>query len=469
MESTLCEESVQEAGDDVLANYDKYLYEQYHVFFLDPRERPFIESDGQDFLKKYGGMSGFYGFSCDSLSVTGEKTAVDDKGIYLRYQISEYMKNRKAVDAGSALINLIKSSSDMQEKQGKGIADFEEKPEPREEVEKEKEQSPETARQRVLWSELKKTLTGIVHSGILLYAADDPGSISSLTIGKAGLPSKSYGKMDSDMESLSLSGLSLSKLSEWRTYLNSDVLSGMESIDLKEGAYLMDYLFECFSHYEDKPAKDKTALKYELEYIIAGRKTDQDNLRIVADRILMIRFLTNYAYASGDPAINGEAELMAAAVMGILGLPEGKEAVKTLLIAALSLGESVLELHAVMNGERVALVKNSSNWNISFSTAPGLLIQKSLLHPAKTGVGYEDYLRLFLAAGMKKNILIYRVMDIMQVNAGLEEAGFRMADALFFFEWDISCQCPRWFINLPGAGKGTDSFFRVDIHRRVSY
>ena len=50
MESSLAEDSMRSAGNYVLANYNRNLFDRYHIFFLDPRERGLIESDGKRYL-----------------------------------------------------------------------------------------------------------------------------------------------------------------------------------------------------------------------------------------------------------------------------------------------------------------------------------------------------------------------------------------------------------------------------------
>ena len=48
--SSLEEDAWLSAGRGILANYDKQLYSQYHLFFLDPRERAGLLQEGRDIL-----------------------------------------------------------------------------------------------------------------------------------------------------------------------------------------------------------------------------------------------------------------------------------------------------------------------------------------------------------------------------------------------------------------------------------
>ena len=42
--SALGEDAVKNAGENILANYDRELFNKYHIFFLDPREKNYILS-----------------------------------------------------------------------------------------------------------------------------------------------------------------------------------------------------------------------------------------------------------------------------------------------------------------------------------------------------------------------------------------------------------------------------------------
>lgn len=482
MESSLAKEAAIEAGDEILANYDKYIFQKYHVFFLDPRERNYLENDAREFLKNYMDASGFYGFHCQELNLTKEKTAVDEKGLFLKYQISEYMKYQKAVQVSGEFKKLVQSSwgalTDIRTEEEDFNIDEEEAGSSSKSVIKEKEEQegqkeetllPETVEYRLCWSRIRQLLDQVIHSGILLYAADQPQKLSSSRIHTENLPSARCPGDYSGKEEGGIPAFSWSRLSEWRAFLKAGDFSEAGTLDIAENKILLDYLFQHFSCYGKKVGSGQTALQYELEYLTAGKSTDRDNLRCVADRIMLMRFLVNYGYASHDSKLQSEAAAMSEALAGFLGFPEGQKAVQVLLTAAISYGESLLELHTLMSGGKIALFKNSSNWNISFENAPVQLKNKSPVKKAENGIGYEDYLKLFICLKLQKEFFIYRVMDIMQVNTELFEPGFRMEDCLFSFEWNMKLRCSRWFVNFPGMHASLNQFFSMEITRYAGY
>ena len=480
MESALAEEAFLEAGNDILSRYDKSLFERYHVFFLDPREREYMEKDVRDFLNHYG-TSGTYGLRFRDLDVSEEKAATDEKGLFLRTQISEYMKYNTVIQVSRGLERLVRSAKDQEEGRRSGEDDFDisesagRQPDHHESddlddpesVWEEEEEDPEALLHRAQWADLRQVLDQAIHSGILLYALDHPQVISSLRVDTSDLPSHTAAHGSSDKEMPRLFGWN--KLSEWRRLFRSEYPSDMEDVDPAMDKDLTEYLLLCFHYFGGAEEKEKTALKYELEYIIAGKNTDQDNLRCVADRIMMMRLFINYQYASRDEKIREEAASLAEDLAGILDFPEGTDAVRTLLIAALSYGESLLELHTLMEGGKVAAVKDSSNWNLSFDNAASRIKRKSSAAGVKKGVSYEDYLRFLLISRYKRPYFNYRIMDMMQLNAALDEPGFRMEDCLYSFRWTGTVLCPRWFVSFPGSKSFSDHFFSQEMDRVVSY
>ena len=474
MESSLAEEAVTETGDEILANYDRYLFGKYHVFFLDPREKDCITEEAEDFLNGYM-TSGFYGFRCHDLAVTDEKMAVDEKGLFLKYQINEYMKYKRQVDIIKSLTGLISDSKgwsgDMEEgKRDFSISEGDSSSSKKEDGDKKEEEkvSDETIKYRQSWTKMKGTLEGILHSGVLVYAADHPGSLSSASISKEDLPSqgKAGGGRSSNIGSLP--DFSFTKLAEWKNFLNADHLAYPALADSILDSRLPEYMIDYFSFYGGEESADETALKYELEYIAGGKSSDLDNLKYVVNRILLVRFITNYAYASRDSSITSQAKLMATALTGFFGMPQAADAVQVLLVAALSYSESLLELHALLQGEKVALYKNSGNWNLSFVTCPVKLATKASIKEVNTGISYRDYLLFFCLMHSETSIL-YRMMDIMQLNARLHEPGFLMKDCIFSFKWNVSLACPKWFGNIPGIGSGGGQYFELETERFVSY
>ena len=50
--SSLGEDAVKGAGESIMANYDRELFKNYHLFFLDPRQKDYIVTDGKEFINQ---------------------------------------------------------------------------------------------------------------------------------------------------------------------------------------------------------------------------------------------------------------------------------------------------------------------------------------------------------------------------------------------------------------------------------
>lgn len=491
LETSLAEEAFEEAGNYVLANYDKTLFHRYHIFFLDPREEKYIVSDGKEYMDQYLNESSFYGFSCRLLEVTKEQRAVDESGLYLKHQIREWMKYREAAKAGKALKSLIQSVGNQKKDEDGVTKDLdkvmeETDKEPAGSNEKsssesngtgsegisEKEENTEKdTKEKICWKDLKETLQLIADAGILNYAVDNVQDISKLTVSESGLPSEEERSKKTESSRLFRDvSFSFTQVKEWKALLNMDASSEIDTKFLTDDFFISEYIFECFGNYEHE--LEGTALQYEIEYLLGGKPSDLKNIKYIANRILILRFLTNYISISQNMELKAKAETMAAVLTGFMGLPEAGKAVQTLLLAALSYGESLLEIHTLFSGDKIPVMKDASTWNLNFENAVSLLKERKLVKKGKINVGYEDYLKLLLAFQIKSKALYYKMMDVMQMNTALEEPGFTMKNCIFSFSWKGIMQCSKWFSLFQSFGnnlQNSSNTFEMELVRVNSY
>lgn len=510
MTSSLAEDAVKGAGNYVLANYDRPLFDRYHLFFLDPRERFVMEEDGKEYLDGYVGQRSFFRFSPESLTVTEERTAVEEDGLYVKHQIREWMKYREIARAGESLKELFSTADETRKGSALARTDMDQA---QGAIEKEKQgggsgadsadnngsqsgsasgtggsdgaaagdaggppadtgnpDNPEetsAGESGLQWKEIKEMLDMITQSGILLYVTDDVGALSNQELSVEGLPSESR-SADRDAADFFSGALSFLDVSEWKELLSGLQVEKWDSSALVDEFYLLAYAKENFASYVRSPARE-SALQYETEYLIAGKASDRENLKAVANRILGLRFLANYVYLSGSSEWKAASGSAAAALTGLLGFPQAKKAVEVLLTAAVSFGESMLDVHALFAGEKVPIMKDASTWNLTLQNAAVLLKNKGPVKQGKRNAGYEDYLKLLLAARMKRELLLFRMMDLMQANVALEEPGFLMEECLFAFRWEAEISCAGWFRIFPGVGRGGSGGFTMEVERMNSY
>lgn len=475
MKDSLAEEAFIEAGNEILTNYHRQLFEKYHIFFMDPEEKTQIVEDGKKYINQYLDKNSCFSFQCRELSVTEEKTAVDEDGLYLKHQIREWMKYRELEKAGAAINKLFESTSSVEQRKGSvqneiGIVGEEIEQETMETGDNEDTRNNASptldGREGIRWNELKQVLQQICHSGILFYVIDDSGQISDLTMEEHDLPSKKKGiGKEKNIDFL----FSFSDLRTWKNVLGNIDISKPDARLLSDDYFMAEYVFEHFGGYGRKNKTSQTALQYEIEYLIGGRESDRDNLKLVANRILLLRFLMNYGCASNNHEINAVAGTMADALSGVLGLPVAREAVRILLIASVSYGESLLDVHTLFSGGKIPALKDDSTWNLYFHNAAELLRKKERVKTGKINVGYEDYLKLLLSMKKQVNSLEYRMMDLMQVNLCLEQPDFLMEKCLFRFRWQGMMAYPASSFMAALQGYKGNSGVLVTLDRVNSY
>lgn len=515
--SALAEDAAKGAGENVLANYSKALFKEYHVFFLDPREREHILSDGKEAIDGYFSVGSFYHISCTSLAVTEEKTAVDADGLYLRHQIREWMRFRereKVKDAAKATLKKLVSQEKSEnaagkERVGELVEAEKEEQEAQEKAREEKadaeasakapdskssdevedsgktgegsdadgstesedgsaasEPNPQTVRERLSWKELKETVEQIMKTGVLYYAADAPEKLSVQSMEGGDLPSSGVAARAGGADDGNFSFASLAALralfSEKEGTTNASTLLGDEY-------FLLAYIEENFRHYGDGREKYETVLAYETEYLIAGQSEDLANLKRTANQILRLRFVTNYAAARRNAALQKKVGGMALAVGGVLGMSQAVKPAEILITAMLSYGESLLELHALLSGEEISLKKSAATWNLQPENAVRKLREKSGVKKGKVSVSYTDFLKLLLLKQGSSKALCYRMMDIMQENTALSEPGFLMRESLFSWKWKGTIASGKWFPSVGLFGLSSGGQLKIAFERQNNY
>ena len=452
--SALGEDAVKNAGENVLANYDRELFDKYHIFFLDPREKNYILSDGKEDVEQYFSGNSFFNVFCNSLEMTEEVTAVEEDGLYLKHEIREWMKYRqeeKVKDTLKQLINNVKkNNADRKEYQNEAeeeTGNIEQSEENKAEKDKEDKVEEETVSQevqkeRTTWKEIKEALQLLTKTGILFYVSDHPEQLSRKSIPEGNLPSRAKKREQEEhkVEEFLFSGSGLKGI---KSMLSVDFSINTNSTLWTKENYIVPYIEECFLDYSEEGKGKKNdvqeqVLAYEKEYLIKGQPSDLDNLKRVANDILLLRFINNYIFTGRDAEIQSQVNLMASALTGVVGIPQTAKAVQMMLRAALSYGESLLELHTLFGGGEISLTKDRGNWNLELKTMVKQLKEKKAVKKGKHNISYKDYLKVLLFMKGNSTILCYRMMDIMQENIACKEAGFLMENCLFSYKWEGS-------------------------------
>ena len=181
------------------------------------------------------------------------------------------------------------------------------------------------------------------------------------------------------------------------------------------------YATKYFHFLTDTTKKD--GIKYEIEYLIAGKDSEKENLGMIFWRMIALRFVMNAACVYQDPAKEKEAALLAASILGVTGFPPAVVVAKNLLLLALAYGESVIDVRNLADGKKIPAVKTSSDWQLSFA---GLATLNCKRKPVKQGMSYEDYLLLLLISQKDKRQKYFRMMDLMEQNIRRKVSDFKL-------------------------------------------
>lgn len=155
-------------------------------------------------------------------------------------------------------------------------------------------------------------------------------------------------------------------------------------------------------------------LSYQLEYLIGGKNSDQENLKSVVHKLLLIRTPVNYACLQGDSIKKLEVDVLATSIALATGAVGAESIIAESLLWAWSYGESIADIKSLLSGNSLTLVKNSDQWQLDLS---GLLSFGSgtlTSGDGDNGMDYEDFLRMLLYLETLED-LTKRAMDMVEL------------------------------------------------------
>ena len=132
--------------------------------------------------------------------------------------------------------------------------------------------------------------------------------------------------------------------------------------DLVEKGLLILYAKAHFKNFLSKAKEDdkKEALRYGLEYLIAGKESDEANLSSVANRIFGLRTIVWYGYFLTRKDKMAEAEAIAATIASVLALPAAIEIIKYGIVMGWSMDEARKEVKSLLKGDDIPLLPGKS-------------------------------------------------------------------------------------------------------------
>ena len=453
----------------VFGEYEKKILEEYDVLFLDGaygtgdfepermalRMREFMRYNEEPAtgMEMAAGIN-LFPMEMESCGITGYMLATDEEGsafyqqvvgniqenlgleLLLKYQQSmqEAQKQQKAAEAyekkdGTAwdeLEALEEQQEQSRETEAGGEPEMEEDGEPGTEA-AEPGTRPETKAENPL-----EAIKKIKELGILGLVVKESASVSGKSVSKSQLPSgrkRNRGNLPVEKK---------------YTGVTADGI-------------FQEYLLEHFGTW--RSPKKEGALEYQNEYILMGKSSDEENLKAVANRILLLREGINFLYILSDTKMKSQVTALAAGIAGAAPVPGLTAALEAVLMLAWAYGESLLDVRTLMSGGRVPAAKDASTWKLSLSN---LARVTELLDECDDGGGtgqdYTDYLRILLFAGEKSRYPM-RALDMMESGFASKEvrADAWVVKASVQADWKfpaIFLRVPEVFLSVSGQETG---------------
>lgn len=206
---------------------------------------------------------------------------------------------------------------------------------------------------------------------------------------------------------------------EYRT-LNAGNYGDSSTSGIVNKVLITQYLKKYTSNYRKQNALPH-ALAYEQEYILFGKDSDEDNLKKMAGRMLLLREGINFAYLLSDNAKREEAFALAEAIALFTGVPAVVTAIQMGILASWAYAESIAELRTLFSGGKIAAIKTADSWTVSLGEIAAVPFRSSIKSKdVSNGQDYEDYLQAFLMV-LSTNKIGQRFANLLEKNIRLSK------------------------------------------------
>ncbi len=432
--------------ESIKADYNTYLFEKYHLLLLDKtyggKGEAYLEEVATEYMEYT--MSD-QGLTVSDVALTTYASIMDEDCEELKAQINDYMPEYLAAVAVETVVDKL-TSDDTAESISDAISSEVSQAEAEEAVSGESGSDGSTddsssgdgsdstdsdsEEDSTSKTDIRTTLKNIINGGLLAVVTPAGSSVSTEDIDTTDLPSASLSSSsDDDDDEVDTTFDNLEKLEDDLATMSS-LTDAIESTNV----YGVEYAMAFFNNFTDEKNSD-AVLSCEVEYLIAGKTNDQDNLAAVVNRIVLHRLPINMAVLLSDSTkMTAVTELAAALSSTTAGVTY--VVIKYLLVACWAYGETLVEIRALLSGNSIQLVKTKENWSLDLDGFANLATTGLPNYEGTGSINYETFLRLFLYE--KQSKIYYRMCDLMQTNARQTVDEFRMSNCIYAFSLDLS-------------------------------
>ncbi len=179
-----------------------------------------------------------------------------------------------------------------------------------------------------------------------------------------------------------------------------------KSGDLFEKILITEWGLSVFGCYAKGEHKEDRAIKGELEYLASGEFRETKSMSVVKAKIAGIRAGANLVTFFGT-----DAKREIDSVFSLVPPPFGSIG-KVIAYGIVVLGESYLDVQALLDGKSFDFIKKSSEWRLSMN---GVVNEPGTAQMGKNGFGYRDYLRLLIYFEPDDEVLL-RAMNLIEAS-----------------------------------------------------
>lgn len=376
------------ALESVFANYNSTLWEKYHLLGT---EQEVAEEIWMEVANGRRGGEGVNLLTCEveQGNLESYTRLTDGQGTVFIKSVSSYMKDNLLYEAAKEIYNQYEVIKNLMNTSDVDLSNIDEALREIELVPKE--------------SELSSVGTSSTR--------EKDGS-SVISILEAAKKWKENGALELFLEDTT-------ELSEAEMEESNDLFSrklrtrtsDTQDISWMDQILLQHYILTYLSNYGAE--KEGRALSYEVEYLLGKKYSDKENLMAVITQVLAIREAANLIYLISDPVKIQQSETLALTLGGGSLNPIVIEVIRLGILTAWALGESILDVRALLAGRKIPLLKSAETWTLELENIE-LVTQNFLMaKESEWGLGYENYLGILLLF-MEKQQLALRTMNVQE-------------------------------------------------------
>lgn len=227
---------------------------------------------------------------------------------------------------------------------------------------------------------------------------------------------------------------------QWENILNPEMFVK----DLSEKTVLQSYIqtyFQNFSKTSEKEESNMHALDYEVEYLIGGKESDRENLRVILWKLLALRCVFNLSYLMSSPEKSQQVYATAAALSTALWIPQFTEVTAFVLKIAWAFAESLADCRTLLSGGKIPMLKDDTSWYLTWNQMMSLNSEVLDLNKSQQGWDYNQYLQILLTF-TETDTLYRRMTHLMEKNIRLmpQYEGFWMKNCIYGVLVNYECE-----------------------------